>query len=113
MSETESVQTEAPAEAPEAAAPSIRDLAAAAYDKINAAPEGESPAVETQSEGPARDDRGRFAPKEVSEGQTPAAVQTEQATETPAIDMPAAWSAQHAERWKTLPREVQEHIAAR
>ena len=111
MSETESVQPTAPEAAPEAAAPSIRDLAAAAYDQINAAPEGETPEVETQGEGPARDERGRFAPK--NSDQTPAEQQVEQAPETPAIEMPSAWSAQHAERWKTLPREVQEHIAAR
>lgn len=65
---------------------------------------------------PQRDERGRFAGREVPEGAEPAAPEPKAEAapaELPPLPPPATLAADDVSRWATLPREHQEWIAAR
>lgn len=84
-----------------------------------------------QDEAPARDDRGRFAPKAGDEeieaeaapqaGEEAADIDVDTGDESEApdegqpepVDMPASWSKDDAEHWSSLPPETQARIAER
>lgn len=76
------------------------DEAPAVDPKIEAAP---------ASAGPERDESGRFKPKQVSE---PTA-ETTTAEALPPILLPKSWDADKAERFNSLPRDLQEYLVAR
>lgn len=109
----------------EAADAAPADDLRAAIDAAFDAPEPEAAAPETNSEGPARDEQGRFAPKKAEEA-APAEAAPEAAQTTdqpakaadsepaePAIAPPASWSAAEKELWATLPRAAQDAILRR
>jgi hypothetical protein len=89
----------------------VEDSQPSVRDELNAAWDAATPAEETQaeSEARARDEKGRFAPKQVSD--QPAEQQQVEAVRP--IDAPRSWSAEEIERFRQLPRETQEYLAKR
>jgi hypothetical protein len=88
---------------PEPREPSLREIAEAAYD------EGSSPDAPEPSDGPARDERGRFAPKEQAqdtgeaEPKAPSPVKQPEAQDQPE-PAPAGSSTQGMEHWSAEDR---------
>lgn len=114
MSQTEETGSGLPEK--ETAAVDLSAALSAAYDE--ATKSGDAPeSTPSEEAGPARDDRGRFAPKaEAATAEQNEVQQPEQAKvepEEPAIDAPASWAAEKRAAWSTLPPDVRKYIAER
>jgi hypothetical protein len=89
-------------------------------DIIGKAIEAQEPDADTKSDGRARDDKGRFAPKELTaeaskepaDAVSPEAQQATDPAQQP-VEPPARWTAEEKAKFATWPRDVQIAVAER